>query len=197
MFSIEFASVKGSLFLLQKAPSILPLSFFLTKWTEVVRPPRKIRQKKISFKSTAEGISLWVRRPSMASSRVRNTFQPVGTNSNIIVENVCKCNRKVVESTKKSFLYRTIMISLSCLTKFLKKYYATRSYRMFIQNLINIVISSKQLFISTSIPLTLGRKDFLYIYSMFQLDLVDKEKTWIWNYESHNTIQSIHFSLLY
>ena len=28
MFSIEFASVKGSLFLLQKAPSILPLSLF-------------------------------------------------------------------------------------------------------------------------------------------------------------------------
>ena len=54
MFSIEFASVKGSLFLLQKAPSILPLSLSERKW----RPPRKIRQKKISFKSTAKGISL-------------------------------------------------------------------------------------------------------------------------------------------
>ena len=57
MFSIEFASVKGSLFLLQKAPSILLLSFFLMKWTEVA-PSSQDSAKKISFQSTAEGISL-------------------------------------------------------------------------------------------------------------------------------------------
>ena len=57
VFSKEFASVKGFLFLLQKAPSTRPLSFFSY---EVNGSGALLARfgKKISFKSTAEGISL-------------------------------------------------------------------------------------------------------------------------------------------
>ena len=59
VFSKEFASVKWSLFLLQKAPSIRSFwASFLMKWMEVA-PSSQDSAKKISFKSTAEGISLY------------------------------------------------------------------------------------------------------------------------------------------
>ena len=52
-------SVKGSLFLLQKAPSIPPLSFFSYEVNENGALLARFGKKKISFKSTAEGISLF------------------------------------------------------------------------------------------------------------------------------------------
>ena len=53
MPSKEFTSVKGSLFLLQKAPSIRPLSFFYEENGSGALHAT-FGKKKFSFKSTAE-----------------------------------------------------------------------------------------------------------------------------------------------